>query len=115
LKGKIEEYQGGVVLLGHLGDDNVIMDIRTSRSCGKRRPCGQRHFGYTDGIGDPVFEGVPYDADRVNGRGKQVEGGNGALGRRIPARHIDQAKEYPPAPNPILLSRNGTYRCTAAA
>jgi len=23
--------------------------------------------------------------------------------------HIDEAKEYPPAPNPILLSRNGTY------
>jgi len=23
--------------------------------------------------------------------------------------HIDEAKEYPPAPNPILLSRNSTY------
>ena len=113
LKGKIEEYQGGVVLLGgHLGDDNAIMDYQDVKVLVEKGvPVAKEHFGYTDGIGDPVFEGVPYDADRVNGRGKQVEGGKWAAlatGEFL-LGHIDEAKEYPPAPNPILLSRNGTY------
>ena len=54
---------------------------------------------------------MPYDEDRVGGRGKQLKGGKWAplaTGEFLPG-HIDEAHEYPPAPRPILLSRNGTY------
>jgi deferrochelatase/peroxidase EfeB len=113
LKGMIEEYKDGVTLLGgHRGDDNVLMDYQDVKVVlENNRPTAKEHFGYTDGIGDPIFEGIPYDADRVNGRGKQIENGQWAplaTGEFI-LGYIDEAKEYPPAPDPILLSRNGTY------
>ena len=63
------------------------------------------------GIGDPVFEGQITEEYRVVGRGKltreggwaRLETGEFLLG------HPDEAHEYPPAPPPILLSRNGTF------
>jgi deferrochelatase/peroxidase EfeB len=102
------------VLKGHRGDDGVLMDyqdvhVLPDPETGKPSP--KEHFGYTDGIGDPVFEGAPaYDLN-VDGRGKQMPDGTWAAlatGEFL-LGHIDEAKEYPPAPLPILLSRNGTY------
>jgi len=113
LKDLIAEHSDGVRLLGgHLGDDGAILDyqdVKIVMEDGK--PTAKEHFGYTDGIGDPVFEGVSYDADRVNGRGKQLENGEWAplaTGEFLMG-HIDEAREYPPAPSPVLLARNGTY------
>jgi Dyp-type peroxidase family len=107
-------YQDAVVALsGHRGDDGALLnyqDANTVMEDGK--PSAKEHFGYTDGIGDPVFEGVPYEDDtRVKGRGKQMADGSWAplAAGEFLLGHIDEAKEYPPAPNPILLSRNGTY------
>ena len=114
LKSVIKEYEKGVVLLrgGHRGDDGTLLDYQDAKIVMENGlPTAKEHFGYRDGISDPVFEGVPYDADRVNGRGKQMEDGSWAplaTGEFL-LGHIDEAKEYPPAPNPILLSRNGTY------
>ena len=57
-----------------------------------------------------MFECVPYDPERMNVRGKQMQDGSWstlATGEFL-LGHIDEAKEYPPAPAPILLSRNGT-------
>ncbi|MGH8522052.1 MAG: Dyp-type peroxidase [Gammaproteobacteria bacterium] len=113
LKGLIDEYKEGVTLLGgHRGDDNALMDYQDVKVVMENGlPTAKEHFGYRDGISDPVFEGVPYDADRVNGRGKQIANGEWAplaTGEFL-LGHIDEAREYPPAPNPILLSRNGTY------
>ncbi len=113
LKDIVAQHGGGVVILGgNVGDNGALLDYQDCKVVMEQgKPTAKEHFGYTDGIGDPVFEGVPYDADRVNGRGKQLENqqwaplatGEFLLG------HIDEAKEYPPAPNPVLLSRNGTY------
>ena len=109
---EIKKSEGGVVLLGgHRGDDGALLDYQdVAVLMEKGFPTAREHFGYTDGISDPVFEGVPYDADRVNGRGKQIEGGWAPLATgEFLLGHIDEAHEYPPAPSPVLLSRNGTY------
>ncbi|WP_295393098.1 hypothetical protein [uncultured Thiodictyon sp.] len=113
LKGVIEATQGGVVLLsGHLGDNHAVMDYQDGQAVMENgQPSAKEHFGYTDGIGDPVFEGLPRGSASVLGRGKQMADGSWAplaVGEFL-LGHIDEAQEYPPAPNPILLSRNGTY------
>ena len=113
LQGVVEKFNDGVVILsGHVGDGDAILDYQDVKIVMENgQPTAKEHFGYTDGIGDPVFEGVPYDADRVHGRGKQMEDGTWAplaTGEFL-LGHIDEAREYPPAPAPILLSRNGTY------
>jgi Dyp-type peroxidase family len=114
----IEKSHGGVTLMsGHCGDDgaqdlpyqsgNVLFDEQGY-------PTPKEHFGYTDGITDPVFEGLPDAAQRVIGRGKQTTvGGDGgwtalATGEFL-LGHIDEAHEYPKAPMPRTLSRNGTF------
>jgi Dyp-type peroxidase family len=112
---QIDASGGGVVLLtGHRGDDgqedlpfqdaSVLYD-----ESGK--VIAKEHFGYTDGIGDPVFEGQITDEYRVAGRGKLTQEGGWArleTGEFL-LGHPDEAHEYPPAPAPILLSRNGTF------
>ncbi|MES2934158.1 MAG: peroxidase [Pseudomonadota bacterium] len=110
----VSQSDGGVVLLrGHRGDDGAhdlpYQDVKIVLENGL--PTSKEHFGYTDGIGDPVFEGLPGDPERVQGRGKQmVDGGWAPLATgEFLLGHIDEAHEYPPAPNPILLSKNGTY------
>lgn len=74
-------------------------------------PTGVEHFGYRDGIGDPVFKGQPNTKDRVLGRGKLNQDGSWsplATGEFL-LGHVDEAMEYPPAPVPVVLARNGTY------
>ena len=113
LKNLIAQYADGVSLLGgHLGDDNALtdyQDVKVVVEDGK--PTAKEHFGYTDGIGDPSFEGLPEAPEHVRGRGKQMSDGSWAqlaTGEFL-LGHIDEAHEYPPAPNPVLLARNGTY------
>lgn len=110
----VAESAGGVTLLkGHRGDNGADdlpwQDAKIVFENGK--PTSKEHFGYTDGIGDPVFDGLPGPKDRVLGRGKQVKGGGWeplATGEFI-LGHMDEAREYPAAPSPMLLSRNGTF------
>jgi deferrochelatase/peroxidase EfeB len=109
----VRQAEEGVVILGgHRGDDGALLDYQDVKVVMEHGlPTAKEHFGYTDGIGDPVFEGVPYDANRVRGRGKLTDDGNWAplaTGEFL-LGHIDEAHEYPPAPLPILLARNGTY------
>jgi deferrochelatase/peroxidase EfeB len=111
--GLIEQSDGGVLLLkGHRGDDGAedlpYQDAVIVFEDGKPTP--KEHFGYTDGVGDPVFEGLPGPAERVLGRGKQTAAGWEPLATgEFLLGHIDEAKEYPPAPMPFSLSRNGTF------
>jgi Dyp-type peroxidase family len=79
-------------------------------------PTGKEHFGFTDGIGDPVFEGR-YEPDAearlVKGRGKLTPApeqrwaplatGEFLLG------HADESQELPPTAPPWEFTRNGTY------
>lgn len=109
----VEEYKEGIVILGgHRGEDGELFDYQDVNVVMENgRPTAKEHFGYVDGISDPVFEGTPnYDLN-VEGRGKQMENGSWAplaTGEFL-LGHIDEAHEYPPAPQPVLLSRNGTY------
>jgi deferrochelatase/peroxidase EfeB len=113
LKGVVKQYEPGVVVLGgHCGDDGAILDYQDVKILMENgHPTAKEHFGYTDGIGDPVYEGMPGYSQSPNGRGKQLQDGIWAplaTGEFL-LGHIDEAKEYPSAPDPILLSRNGTF------
>ena len=80
---------------------------------GTLRPTAKEHFGFTDGIGNPVFEGqlpLEIEADAVIGRGKLM--GNGweplATGEFI-LGHPDESQELPPIARPPEFMRNGTF------
>lgn len=81
------------------------------------RPVPKEHFGYVDGISDPYFKDSGSYPTYVGGGGKRVRGkaassvdgwapletGEFLLG------HVDEADEYPAAPIPPRLAKNGTY------
>jgi Dyp-type peroxidase family len=105
--------EGVTQLSGHRGDDGAedlpYQDVHALVENGQ--VTSKEHFGYTDGIGDPHFDGLADAAERVAGRGKQMENGRWArlaTGEFI-LGHIDEAHEYPPAPQPVSLARNGTF------
>jgi len=69
----------------------------------------KEHFGYSDGFGNPDFEGAQRKC--VPGQGKLT-----AHGQWVPLAtgefllgYADEAGELPPAPVPALLGRNGTF------
>jgi len=69
----------------------------------------KEHFGYTDGFGNPDFEGA--DRKSQPGQGKLT-----ADGKWVPLAtgefllgHADEAGEIPAAPIPHLLAQNGTF------
>jgi deferrochelatase/peroxidase EfeB len=114
LQDAVTAADGGVhQLTGHRGDDgNENMPYQEGHALLENgQPCSKEHFGYTDGIGDPYFEGMADAPERIKGRGKQLDGGKWAplaTGEFL-LGHIDEAHEYPPAPAPFQLSRNGTF------
>ena len=74
---------------------------------GKQTP--KEHFGYTDGFGNPDFEGV--ERDTVPGQGKLTPDGKWAplaTGEFI-LGYPDEARELPACPVPYILGINGTY------
>ncbi|HEY4012904.1 MAG TPA: hypothetical protein VGM06_06185 [Polyangiaceae bacterium] len=109
----------GVELLrGHRGaggrDDQDWQDASAIYADGQ--PTAREHFGYTDGISNPFFRGMPASESNVMGGGKvtglpaqtgagwePLETGEFLLGYK------DEAQEYPEAPSPTLLARNGTF------
>ncbi len=114
------DASGGVTLLtGHRGEDaegNLSEDLPYQDASvlydENGIPTAKEHFGYTDGIGDPVFEGQTNNEKRVIGRGKlNREGGWEPLATgEFILGHVDEAMEYPQtAPRPDLLSNNATY------
>lgn len=110
---KIEGSKGAVTLLdGHRGPNEQLLPYQEAHIIFENGlPTSKEHFGYTDGIGDPYFEGIQDAQARVAGRGKQMSDGTWqplATGEFLHG-HLDEAREYPPAAAPILLSRNGTY------
>lgn len=115
----IDQTQGGVRLLsGHrngAGDDQDYQAASAIYSNGA--PTAKEHFGYTDGISDPYFEGQTTSPEKdAIGSGKVTrEPATGAAGWQ-PLRpgefllgHPDEGQEYPKAPIPRLLSFNGTF------
>lgn len=79
-------------------------------------PVPKEHFGYTDGISETYFKGCGGGADGVIGGGKPTEGDPRTAAGWAPLEtgefllgHKDEAFEYPAAPIPSLLARNGTF------
>ncbi|MDP1559296.1 MAG: hypothetical protein Q8K59_06695 [Nitrosomonas sp.] len=113
---QIEASGGGVTLLtghrGEKGEEDLPYQDASVLYDQDGKPSAKEHFGYTDGISDPVFEGQTNNQARVLGRGKLTSTGGWeplATGEFI-LGHIDEAMEYPnTAPRPDLLSNNGTY------
>jgi len=69
----------------------------------------KEHFGYTDGFGNPDFEGA--DRKSQPGQGKLTADGKWApiaTGEFL-LGYPDEAGEIPAAPVPHLLARNGTF------
>ncbi len=120
----VEASEQGVELLcGHRGDDGAedlpyqaASAIYEKTEDGREIPTPKEHFGYTDGISDPYFKGVSKNPLAAIGAGKPtgkdprtiagweaLETGEFILG------HRDEAYEYPKAPQPPLLARNGTF------
>ena len=105
---------GGVTQLsGHRSDGGDPTSYQDASAIfnEKGEPQPYEHFGYFDGIGDPIFEGQGKPAYRVKGRGRLT-----TEGEWIPLQtgefllgHIDEAGEYPPAPVPYDLAKNGCF------
>ena len=85
-------------------------------------PTAKEHFGYTDGISNPFFKGMTADMGELTGGGKKnikdklgygnpeldstwlpLETGEFILG------HRDESQEYPIAPMPPLMAKNGSF------
>ena len=112
------ETQGGVaVLRGHGPTDAPYQDLSAVLAPGPDgvlAPTNKEHFGFSDGFGDPVFEGqFPPEAEalRVVGGGK-IDGAQTwlplATGEFL-LGHPDEAQEVAGAAMPIDFSRNGAF------
>src|SRR5262249_42269663 len=64
-------------------------------------PSGRTHFGYHDGIGEPLIEGS--GSAGHPGQGPAIKAGEFILG------YPDETGNLPPMPQPAVLGRNGTY------
>lgn len=108
---------GGVRLMSGIGRDGKA-DFQSANAVFEEHgdaalPTPKEHFGFADGIGDPVFEGQYRASEmptKVIGRGKRVDGkwqpiatGEFLLG------HPDESQELPPAAMPPEFSHNGTF------
>ncbi|MGI9643807.1 MAG: Dyp-type peroxidase, partial [Ilumatobacteraceae bacterium] len=80
-------------------------------------PTHQEHFGYTDGISNPYFRESGGHPDYQTGGGKRVYGESAttpdgwdalATGEFL-LGHADEAREYPAAPIPSVLAKNGSF------
>lgn len=120
IKKLVAESGGGIVqLTGHSNPNSDYQDASAILN-DDGTPTNKEHFGYTDGISDPYFEGSSRNPIAVVGGGKPkrlppgtpldkpdswepLETGEFILGYR------DESEEYPIAPIPRLLSYNGTF------
>jgi Dyp-type peroxidase family len=105
---------GGVHLLsGHKGPDLEWQYLEALRDS-KGLPCPKEHFGYTDGISDPVFQGqyakgeeqkrsVGFGATDGAGNWRPLATGEFLLG------WPDEAQEIAGSAMPLDFSRNGTF------
>jgi deferrochelatase/peroxidase EfeB len=81
---------------------------------GKVVPCPKEHFGFTDALGDPVFEGEypgRFERDAAHGNGAVDGAGNWrplATGEFL-LGYPDEAQETAGAAMPLDFSRNGTF------
>lgn len=132
LTGEIRSFcqiEGGIrILKGHGAGDAEFQDmsarLHKDEATGQYSALPLEHFGFVDGISDPVFEGqfkLEDEQQRKVGNGKFVGAFNSADERANPDNwsplatgefllgYPDEAKELPPAARPNLFSTNGTF------
>jgi Dyp-type peroxidase family len=112
------ESNGGVAILaGHApagGDYQEASALLAPDDRGVMRALPNEHFGFRDGIGNPVFDG------QLEGREERSDAiGGGKLlpdGRWRPLAtgefllgYADESQEIPPAPAPVEFVRNCTF------
>lgn len=111
---------GGVNLLtGHRGEggaEDLAYQDASALFNKNGEPTAKEHFGYDDGISNPFFKGTQSNPAFVLGGGKPTTKDPATLGGWEPLEtgefimgYRDEAKEYPEAPLPRLLSYNGTF------
>lgn len=108
---------GGVRILPGNGQDGSA-DFHAAQAVFDRfgdvwLPTPKEHFGFTDGIGDPIFAGQLPEKDEkeaVIGRGKRMGKGWEPLnpGEFI-LGHPDESQELPPTAKPPEFMRNGSF------
>jgi len=113
------QNKGGIeILTGHGKGPEEYQEMSAitvkDESTGLYRPIANEHFGFLDGISDPVFEGqFPPEAEakrkigngKLNGQGQWEPLATGEFLLGYP----DEARELPPAAEPGLFSTNGTF------
>lgn len=119
----VDEFDGIDIMTGHRNATSDNMPYQDSSVLFENGlPSPKEHFGYADGISNPFFKGMTADMGEVIGGGKKsnekgvgygdpsksatwqpLEAGEFILG------HKDEAKEYPAAATPPLLSKNGSF------
>jgi Dyp-type peroxidase family len=117
LRSLVDKPGSGVRLLSGHGPDHADFQEASAIMAsigGRPVPTPKEHFGFTDAIGDPVYDGQFDDknaAAAAIGQGKlmadqswkPLAAGEFVLG------HPDEAQEISPAPAPPELTRNGTF------
>jgi deferrochelatase/peroxidase EfeB len=110
--------QGGVALCkGHRGADPRWQDltaIMEPTPDGRIMPTPREHFGFTDAISDPAFQGqVPHDEEEKRAIGQGKTDGAGTWSPIATGEFLlgwpDEAQEIPGAAMPLDFSRNGTF------
>lgn len=112
-----ESPGAGVVLCrGHRGADDRWQDLSaiTQKMGDTVVPTPKEHFGFTDAISDPAFDGQAPNAQvaaSAIGQGKSDGFGNWSLLARgeFLLGWPDEAQEIPGAAMPLDFSRNGTF------
>ncbi len=114
------ELEGGVrIMTGHGSHADIPFQAATALfetlPDGTRRATPKEHFGYTDGISDPVFAGQyppEIERERVIGRGKWMDPETGwqplATGEFL-LGHVDESQALPPTAPPPEFMRNGSF------
>jgi Dyp-type peroxidase family len=111
--------EGVVQLRGHRdseGDDGAYQEAGALWGP-DGRPGPKEHFGYTDGISNPYIKDSGNHVTYLPGNGKPVRGkpadqeaGWDPIGTgEVVLGHVDEADEYPAAPIPTSLAKNGTF------
>lgn len=112
------KYPDGVKQLsGHRGENSDDLPYQDGSLLFKDgKPIPKEHFGYTDGISEPYYQGCELEPHRVIGGGKPTGGDARTTAGWEPLEtgefllgHRDEAFEYPQGALPSLLARNGTF------
>ncbi|HEX8124589.1 MAG TPA: hypothetical protein VF548_03320 [Allosphingosinicella sp.] len=108
------ESNGGVTLRsGHRGCDERWQHLAALKDS-QGLPCPKEHFGYTDGISDPVFLGqYPRGEEQARSVGSGATDGEGNWRPLATGEFLlgwpDEAQETAGAAMPLDFSRNGTF------